>query len=173
MAAKKPIDERAVNQTKVDERSAMETVETSVELSENALFSEAFSVYFHDGEAEANVETETITANSPAESAFQRLAIYMQQFEAGLSDEEEMAIGFAGSTSGVLRIEQIGYFAPDFVNFSGRDKAGNRQSLIQHFSQLSVMLKAVPKTEDTPNRIGFELARALHKDMDATKPKSS
>jgi hypothetical protein len=69
-------------------------------------------------------------------------------------------MGFAGDEAGVLRIEGIGYFDPDIVTFYGRDDSGAKTQLIQHVSQLSVTLRAVPKEGDSepPRRIGFQLS---------------
>ena len=68
-------------------------------------------------------------------------------------------MGFAGDEAGVLRIEGIGYFDPDIITFYGRDDSGAKTQLIQHVTQLSVTLRAVPKESDTdePRRIGFHL----------------
>ena len=69
-------------------------------------------------------------------------------------------MGFASDESGVLRIEGLGFFDPDIITFYGRDEIGAKTQLIQHVSQLSVMLRAVPKAEpeEPPRRIGFRLA---------------
>ena len=81
------------------------------------------------------------------------------RFESQLDAAEEIAMGFAGDATGVLRIEGIGYFEPDIITFYGIDDNGARTQLIQHVSQLSVTLRAVPKsdTEEPPRRIGFQL----------------
>ncbi len=96
---------------------------------------------------------------SPAEWAHDRLVLYIRNFESQLDAAHEIAMGFAGDETGVLRIEGIGYFDPDIITFYGRDDSGARTQLIQHVSQLSVTLRAVPKTgeDDPPRRIGFNL----------------
>jgi hypothetical protein len=96
---------------------------------------------------------------SPAEWAHDRLVMYIRQFEAELDAEQEIAMGFASDESGVLRIEGLGFFDPDIITFYGRDEAGAKTQLIQHVSQLSVTLRAVPKEEEAepPRRIGFQL----------------
>lgn len=96
---------------------------------------------------------------SPAEWAHDRLVLYIRQFEAELDAEQEIAMGFASDESGVLRIEGLGFFDPDIITFYGRDDAGAKTQLIQHVSQLSVTLRAVPKEEEAepPRRIGFQL----------------
>lgn len=96
---------------------------------------------------------------SPAEWAHDRLVMYIRNFESQLDAAQEIAMGFAGDEAGVLRIEGIGYFDPDIVTFYGRDESGAKTQLIQHVSQLSVTLRAVPKEADSepPRRIGFQL----------------
>jgi hypothetical protein len=96
---------------------------------------------------------------SPAEWAHDRLVMYIRNFESQLDAAQEIAMGFAGDEAGVLRIEGIGYFDPDIITFYGRDDTGARTQLIQHVSQLSVTLRAVPKEgeSDAPRRIGFQL----------------
>ena len=97
---------------------------------------------------------------SPAEWAYDRLVMYIQAFEHDLDATDEIAMGFAGDEAGVLRIEGLGYFDPDILTFYGRDEAGVKTQLIQHVTQLSVTLRAVPKAaadEEPPRRIGFHL----------------
>ena len=72
-------------------------------------------------------------------------------------------MGFTGGQMGVLKIEGMGYFDPDIVTFYGSDATGAKTQLIQHVTQLSVMLRALPKQieEEEPTRIGFRLAQGL------------
>ena len=98
-------------------------------------------------------------SKSPAEWAHDRLVMYIRQFESQLDGQQEIAMGFASDESGVLRIEGLGFFDPDIITFYGRDEDGAKTQLIQHVSQLSVTLRAVPKVTqaDAPRRIGFQL----------------
>ncbi len=100
---------------------------------------------------------------SPAHWAYKRLILYIQNFENQLDARHEVAIGFTGGDAGVLKIEGMGYFDPDIVTFYGSDAAGIKTQLIQHVSQLNVMLRALPKVdqEAPPTRIGFRLAAEL------------
>lgn len=68
-------------------------------------------------------------------------------------------MGFVGGEAGIVRIEGLGYTDPDILTFYGRDEDGLKTQLVQHVSQLSVILRAVPKEvpEDPPRRIGFAL----------------
>jgi hypothetical protein len=96
---------------------------------------------------------------SAARRAHDLLILYIRDFESRLDAEQEIAMGFAGDEAGVLRIEGIGYFEPDIVTFYGTDDTGAQTQLIQHVSQLSVTLRAVPKESEAeaPRRIGFHL----------------
>ncbi len=102
---------------------------------------------------------------SPAQWAYERLIIYIQNFEQQLDSEHEVAMGFVGGDTGVLRIQGLGYYDPDILTFYGTDGTGARTQLVQHVSQLSVMLRALNKpSKDAPaNRIGFRLAAELDK----------
>lgn len=107
-----------------------------------------------------------VAQKSPAQWAYERMILYIQNFEKQLDAQHEIAMGFAGSDAGVLRIEGMGYFDPDIVTFYGTDPSGAKTQLVQHVSQLSVMLRALPKPEDAaePTRIGFRLAQDLEQE---------
>ncbi|WP_172676947.1 DUF6173 family protein [Aestuariivita boseongensis] len=107
-----------------------------------------------------------VDTKSPARWAYERLILYIQNFEKHLDSEHEVAIGLTGGEIGVLRIEGMGYFDPDIVTFYGSDASGARTQLIQHVTQLNVMLRALPKRQgqSEPSRIGFRLAADLQKD---------
>lgn len=111
-----------------------------------------------------------VSQKSPAQWAYERLALYIKNFEEQLDNEHEVAMGFAGGDAGVLRIEGMGYFDPDIITFYGADPTGARTQLIQHVTQLNVLLRALPKAveQEAPNRIGFRLAEALD-----TEPQNS
>jgi hypothetical protein len=114
-------------------------------------------------DAPERVTTKPFAQKSPAEWAYERLALYIQNFEKTLDREHEIAMGFAGGDAGVLRIEGMGYFDPDIITFYGSDPAGSKTQLVQHVNQLSVILRAVPKpaAQAEPARIGFQLAADL------------
>lgn len=114
----------------------------------------------------AAIAKKPVDQKSPAEWAYERLILYIQNFEEQLDNEHEIAVGFTGGNAGVLRIEGIGYFDPDIVTFYGTDEYGGKVQLIQHVSQLGVMLRALPKgdAKKEPHRIGFQLAADLDKE---------
>ncbi|MEX0970094.1 MAG: DUF6173 family protein [Paracoccaceae bacterium] len=98
---------------------------------------------------------------SPAQWAYERVILYIQNFEKQLDADHEICMGFTGGDAGTMRIMGLGFFAPDIVTFYGVDGSGARVQMVQHYNQLNVMLRAVPKVADEPNRIGFQLARDL------------
>ncbi|MCD9148192.1 DUF6173 family protein [Pseudophaeobacter flagellatus] len=102
-------------------------------------------------------------AKSEARWAYERLILYIQNFEKQLDAEHEVAMGFVGGDAGVLRIEGMGYYDPDIITFYGSDGSGAKTQLVQHVSQMNVMLRALPKPrkEVPANRIGFRLASDL------------
>lgn len=119
----------------------------------------------------AKLAEKPIEDKSPAEWAYERIILYIQNFEEQLDNEHEVAMGFTGTDAGVLRIEGIGYFDPDIVTFYGTDESGARTQLVQHVSQLNVMLRALPRdvSSEPPRRIGFHLAADMERDAEATE----
>jgi hypothetical protein len=107
---------------------------------------------------------------SPAQWAYERIILYIQNFEKQLDNDHEVGLGFAGGDAGVIKIEGLGYYDPDIVTYYGTNDAGMKTQLIQHVSQLNVMLMASPKQIDQvePTRIGFKLGEALERDDTAT-----
>ncbi|MEM1237851.1 MAG: DUF6173 family protein [Pseudomonadota bacterium] len=118
------------------------------------------------GALPARARQKPLAEKSPAEWAYERLILYIQNFEKQLDAQHEVAMGFAGGDAGVMRIEGMGFFDPDIVTFYGSDPTGARTQLVQHVTQLNVMLRALPKhvDQDEPVRIGFRLAAELEKE---------
>lgn len=109
-------------------------------------------------------------ARSPAESTYERLMKYIGEFEMQLDRDHELGgrfVSFGDDTQ--FHIVDVGYWNPDIITFDGFDQNGNRMKLIQHVSQLNVLLVAVRKVtpaEEPPRRIGFYLGE----DKPAAKP---
>jgi hypothetical protein len=140
-------------------------VATTAEALEAAAMPRAHAVHTDPGERGA--EDEPVPRMPPprsaAEWAYRRLILYIARFEEGLDAEHEVAMGFTDGGTGVIRIEGMGHFDPDMVTFYGTDPRGAKVQLIQHVSQLSVLLRAVPKRrpQEAPRRIGFRLRADL------------
>ncbi|MCE8544771.1 hypothetical protein KBY25_02975 [Ruegeria pomeroyi] len=147
-------------------------IETSAEYAEAAVLPPRCHEVHADPDSPARMTEvpaplqEPVQNKSPAQWAYERLILYIRNFEEQLDASQEVAMGFVGGDAGVLRIEGIGYFDPDIVTFYGADGTGARTQLVQHVSQLNVMLRAMPvATEDRPaQRIGFRLAADLEAD---------
>ena len=145
-------------------------IETSAEAAESAALPRCHEVHSDPaGKKTPDVpdalRKKAVEQKSPAEWAYERLILYIQNFEETLDNEQEIAMGFTGGNAGILRIEGMGYFDPDIVTFYGSDDGGGKTQLVQHVSQLNVMLRALPKQVEqaAPNRIGFRLAEDLEK----------
>lgn len=147
-----------------------EDIKTTAEAAESAALPRRREVHANPDVAEVEVPEalaqQPVQTKSAAEWAYERLILYIQNFEKQLDETHEVAMGFVGGEAGVLRIEGMGYFDPDIVTFYGTDSNGIKTQLVQHVSQLNVMLRALPKPSDTdeaPTRIGFRLAEGLGK----------
>ncbi|PTX54906.1 hypothetical protein C8N43_3729 [Litoreibacter ponti] len=114
-------------------------------------------------ELPASVSKTPVEQKSPAEWAYERLILYIKNFEEKLDNDHEVAMGFTGGDAGIMRIEGLGFYAPDIITFYGSDPGGARTQQIQHVSQLNVLLRALPKHVDQPEpkRIGFRLVQDL------------
>lgn len=143
-------------------------IKTTAEAAEDAALPRRREVHSNPEVAEVEVPEKVakqpVKSKSAAEWAYERLILYIQNFEKQLDETHEVAMGFVGGEAGVLRIEGMGYFDPDIVTFYGTDSNGIKTQLVQHVSQLNVMLRALPKPSDdgeAPTRIGFRLAEGL------------
>lgn len=150
-----------------------DAIKTTAEAIEAAALPEAYAVHIDvksEGFAENRplpngVSKKPIEQKSPAEWAYERMVLYIQNFEQQLDAEHEIGMGFTGGDAGTLKIQGMGYFAPDLITFYGEDPSGAKTQLVQHVSQLNVMLVAAakPSEQSEPKRIGFKLAADLEK----------
>ncbi|MDB4112181.1 DUF6173 family protein [Yoonia sp.] len=151
-------------------------IDTSAELMENDILPKSSEIH-----TDPNVPCvsdgilpkalgESVKKKSPAQWAYERIIMYIQNFEKQLDNDHEVGLGLAGGNTGVIRIEGLGYYDPDIVTYYGVNEAGAKTQLIQHVSQLNVTLVASAKHIDQPepNRIGFRLATALDRAEDVT-----
>lgn len=108
--------------------------------------------------------------DNPAEWTFVRLSKLIEDFEAGLDKDEEIAATLVGLPgTGTLQIEDVGFWGPDLILFFGKNPDGKRVRLVQHYTQTNVLLDAKKKPEDrAARRIGFQLSELVEK----TQPKA-
>lgn len=107
--------------------------------------------------------------DNPAEWAFVRLSRMIEEFESKLDKDDEIGarlVGLPGDST--LKVEDVGFWGPDLIMFFGKTSEGKPVRLVQHYTQLNVMLTASPKPQDRPaRRIGFQLNEMVEK----TNPK--
>jgi hypothetical protein len=97
---------------------------------------------------------------NPAKWAYERLMNYIKEFEAELDDDHEIGARLVSFGQNVtFHIEDIGYHGPDMITFDGRTETMEKVQLIQHISQLSVLLIVVNKQHAKARRIGFTVDR--------------
>jgi len=154
-----------------DETDLGEFIQTAAEAVERSILPEAGAVMTYPcthpptetQPLPAAVAKKSVEQKSPAEWAYERIILYIKNFEEQLDSEHEVAMGFTGSSAGTLHIQGMGYFAPDLVAFYGVDESGSRTQMVQHVSQLNVLLRAIPKPAEQAEaaRIGFKLQSAL------------
>jgi hypothetical protein len=94
--------------------------------------------------------------SNPAMWMHERLKQQIAEFETSLNAEEEVGgrlVSAAGEPP--FHIEEVSYWGPDMLMFKGRNTEGRPVLLVQHYTQLSVLLTAMRKQHDKPRRIGF------------------
>ena len=102
---------------------------------------------------------------NPAEWAFVRLSKLIQDFEKGLDRDEEIAAHLVGGPGdATMQIDEVGFWGPDFIMFTGKNADGRPVRLIQHYGQINVLLNARRKPEEREaRRIGFQLSELVEK----------
>ncbi len=151
------------------------TIETSADAMENAALPRQHEIHVKSGATISagdmpEAMKESTAKKSPAQWAYERIILYIKKFEETLDNDHEVGLGFAGGDAGVIKIEGLGFFDPDIITYYGTNEMGSKTQLVQHVSQLNVMLVASAKHVDQvePNRIGFQLAQELDRDDDET-----
>jgi hypothetical protein len=103
----------------------------------------------------------SLRPRNPAAMAVERLGAEIASFEANLSDEEEVGgiiVGAPGNTW--FHICKFYNLNMDILVFEGINEHGKPQRLVQHVTQLSILLTALPKLNERPRRIGFQMPDA-------------
>lgn len=95
----------------------------------------------------------------------ERVVRSINSFEELLDQEHEVGARLVSFGSELtFYIEDVGYWGPDIITFYGKNPDGNYVELLQHISQLSVLLVALEKVQEEPRRIGFGLMESIKKD---------
>ena len=105
-----------------------------------------------------------MSQTNPAAWTRKRLIEYIKDFEADLDGEHEVGARLVSFGQAVtFHIADVGYYGPDIISFSGINEEGKKVQLVQHISQLSVLLVAMQKQAAKPRRIGFILDEESNK----------
>jgi len=113
---------------------------------------------------------------NPAEWAFVRLSRLIQDFESQLDEDSEVGARIAsGPGDAAFSIRDLGFWGPDFLLFMGVNASGRPIRLVQHYTQVNVLLSAMPKEkpEEPPRRIGFSLQERVEKAQADRSPETS
>jgi Family of unknown function (DUF6173) len=98
----------------------------------------------------------------PAAWMHQRIVHQIMEFEKNLGPDQEIGGRFVeGPNNESLHITNVASWGPDMILFMGEWSDGRKFELIQHYSQVSVLLTAVKKQSDEPRRIGFEMMKTV------------
>jgi hypothetical protein len=103
-------------------------------------------------------------ALDPARWMYARIIRSIEEFEKGLTPDEEIGARLVATPGeDVFHVQHVAFWSPDMIVFGGVSANGRRVQLLQHYSQLSLMLTSVPKgaPEEAPRRIGFELVKKM------------
>ena len=96
-----------------------------------------------------------------ASEFYERLVKWVNDFDKSLDQEHEVGVRLVtfGQTV-IFHLEDIGYWNPSLILFQGTTEDGNPVELIQHVSQISILLTKLPRKDaETPKRpIGFHEA---------------
>jgi hypothetical protein len=87
---------------------------------------------------------------------YKRLAKWISDFDAGLDEAHEVGVRLVNFGQSVtFRLNNIGYWNPSLISFHGVTEDGNPVELIQHVSQISVLLMKLPRPNPSAPKIGF------------------
>lgn len=98
----------------------------------------------------------------PSAWMHERIVHQIMEFEKNLGPDHEIGGRFVeGPNNEPLHITNVASWGPDMVMFMGEYPDGRKFELMQHYSQVSMLLVAVPKMNKEPRRIGFELIKTV------------
>ena len=98
----------------------------------------------------------------PAQHMHEKLVRSIAEFESKLDETQEVGARLVNFGPETIHIENVGFWGDHMVKFYGQTNDGRPVELLQHYSQVSVLLVAVPIAPNKPpRRIGFELVSRL------------
>lgn len=102
-----------------------------------------------------------------ADAFYDRLVSIIVDFEKNLKSDEEVGARLVsfGETI-IIHIDDLGYWNPSLIYFYGRDNNDREVQLVQHISQISVLLMKVPRTNPQRERIGFKMQQRQNEEKE-------
>ncbi len=93
--------------------------------------------------------------NNPAEYMQERMMRMIAQQQESLPADHELGLLVTGGSVPAFHLRRISYSNPDILVFIGKDADNNDVQVMQHHSQMSVVVIAMPKLGEQAYRIGF------------------
>lgn len=93
-----------------------------------------------------------------ADEFHKRLVQWMNEFHKSLDEDLEVGVRLVNFGQTVtFHVDDIGYWNPSLISFRGKNENGESVELIQHVSQISILLVALKREDmNKPKRpIGF------------------
>lgn len=93
-----------------------------------------------------------------ASEFYNRLISWINDFHKGLDEEHEAGMRLVNFGQSItFHIEDIGFSNPSLISFTGRTETGEPVELIQHVTQISILLMKMEraKPEEPKRPIGF------------------
>ena len=93
-----------------------------------------------------------------ASDMYQRIVALINNFEADMPADMQAGGRLVSAGNITFSIQDVGFWDPNMIVFYGELSDGSHVELVQHLSQLNLLLVAVKRTDDTdkPRRvIGF------------------
>lgn len=100
--------------------------------------------------------------NNPAGYIRERMMQIIAEQEQLLAVDQELGIIVVGGNAPSFHLRSIGHSNPDLLRFIGTDPDGNAVQIVQHHTQMSVMIVSVPKLGDKAFRVGFMPIKEEH-----------
>jgi len=109
-----------------------------------------------------NLVTENIKANRASEF-YNQLTTFINEFNDSLDNNHEVGVRLVNfGQSIVFHLKTLGFLNPSLIRFGGHTEGGDPVELIQHVSQISVLLMKMTRTNpDEPKRhFGFHVEKS-------------
>lgn len=121
----------------------------------------AFMAQVRENARNKELQTDIMKCNTARQIA-SRLYEAVINYQKSLSNAQDVALQIVHfNTNTIIVVENIGYIDYSLVVFRGKDNNGRPIELIQHISQINVLMTAIPSQPQEPEiyhrTIGFQV----------------